>query len=500
MKKNKEKTERKTTFHFDVADKYKIYKGEKIKLHAKNINKLYNVIARNILTSGVNINGYTEISSSNFKQELSNYSYYINTLLAEGVIQRDRYVIGKKPFGYRFSEDFKSKMKINRITYVQKKRYKSSIQNNNKQNTIDQYVNERLYQDFKSCEVEFDLSINQIPKSYDSSGKYIDIGKWFSNNINLYRWRNGYYNYMVKSSRLYSNFTFLSGYLRSSAIKLKNETLKEIDIPNSFPLFISILISKYIKNATDNYDFQQYCTHVVHGTFYNFLTLKLNELRNCDNTDLNKDSEKIYRRLLSRKEVKEIFQIYLNGRSWRKPYLHGQTPYVNEVMEKHFPIVHEFIMNIKNDKTNVNSKSALYNLVVKTETDFIMGIAKELYSNDSETQVYLVSCHDALYCIGSQHEIVYNVYRKHMDNLIKGLVYEKKEEPNGCDLFVKRDSKLGDEIFVEESTEVLMEEKEDYRTDDYWNDVFGNSEKEDMDYSDIDEENSDFEDWYSSPE
>jgi len=406
-----------TLFEFNFKDTNYDYKGKITTLKKKNFDLVLSVIVNNLIYKGVDKNGYTPINSKRFLAAYYNYEVYINYLIYRGIIERDYYIKGKRAFGYRFSDFSKQDIKIHKIIYYPS--IKENVKTEKKsQNNIylDPVILKRLKKDFNSCEIDFDLQKNQIEKTYDVWGNFIDIGKWFRNNLNLYKWQKGYKTFCFTSNRLYTNFTSLSSHIRKNNIKLK-ETLVEFDIKNSFPKMLAIFMRNESPDLINDYDFQEYCTSVIAGTFYNDLTLGLNSIRNCKKQGNEDDFSA---RLLSKPEVKQIFQMYLNGDIRKAPYLNGMRPLINEYMSLKYPCVHEIILETKKE-----NKNNIYFKLVEIETQFIFGLIKELYEAFSDIRI--LTCHDAIYVGESFKERVKVIWDEKMKDLIKELpndVYE----------------------------------------------------------------------------
>lgn len=135
------------------------------------------------------------------------------------------------------------------------KKSKTNIQKSTEQHYIDSDLFEHLLSDFKSCSIDFDLSRDQLEKTKDEWDRFIDIQKWFINNLNLYRWKKGYLTFGFESNRLYSNFTYLSGHVRKNNILLKNERIVEYDIHNSFGIMLAVYCLSVNPEIKDDYEF-----------------------------------------------------------------------------------------------------------------------------------------------------------------------------------------------------------------------------------------------------
>jgi len=443
-----------TLFEFEFNEIDYNYRGKVIKLKSKNFDLILSVIAKSLIYEGVDKNGYTIINSRKFVKVYARYSIYIDYLIYKGVIERDYYVVDKKSFGYRFSEPFKQKVKIKRIIYYQDDINKTNeMVVDQKSVYIEPHVLKRLQKDYKSCTFNYDLTQNQLEKTYDEWDNFIDIGKWFRNNLCLHKWLKGYRTFSFASNRLYTNFTSLSSHVRKSNIKLNDENLVEFDIHNSFPLMLAMHLKYENSEIINDYDYEQYCSSVINHTFYSELTAGLNSIRNSNKRGCEADYSS---RLLSKSEVKQLFQIYLNCDNNRHPYLYGIRPYIIEYMSFKYPIVHEQILELK--KTG---KGNVYNTLVRIETQFIFGVLKELY--DQFDDIKILTCHDAIYVPLSFKERVQVIWDEKMKDLVKDLPNDECEDDldlGDCSIsiFEEDDNSMYKEMRNEKDISFLDEE------------------------------------------
>ena len=377
------------TFEFKIKDKIKYhYKGELIILRKKNLNTILNLIVNEILNKGVNSNGYVDIHNKQFVSAFKRYEPYLSYLLVNGFVERDYYIKGKKPFGYRFTEKFKEQVEISDIFYnPDPKCTKKKIQKHNNDISINSSVYNRLIKDFLDAEVIYNLEKAPIEKTKDEWGNFYDIQKWLYNNKELHIWKRGYVSFKWSSERLYTNFVQLSSHVRSKNIQLNNEKIVEFDIKSSFPLMFAKYCLDFNSEIVHDFDFKSYCSSVINGRFYDDLMRGLNSIRNATKGDNELDYST---RSLSRKETKKLFQIYLNGNKNKVHFLNGIRCDINKYMAFRYSSIHEILCQIKDD-----DDKKPYNELVKLETKIIFEIVEELY--DSYKDIKILTCHDAIY-------------------------------------------------------------------------------------------------------
>ncbi len=441
--------ERRVFFEFNgfegLDDGKTIIDGKAVKLFSRNFDKILNLLISKIQTVGVNIkNGYVDISSTALKSAFDNYKPYIRYLIINGYLERSYFVykvkgksnpeyfkkdyIKNKPFGYRFTEHFKQWVTIKRVIFVPKNHNIPVASNVEKSPESKLSINvilnpviiKRLKRDFNSCQI----LLNDIEKTNFQQSKFIDVGKWFYNKSELYKWKRGDKTFKFSSKRLYTNFTRLSSHVRLSNIQLNNQFLKFKDISNSFPLMLAVY---YIKNnpaLAHDTDFIEYCSWVTTGTFYLKLTEGLNNGRNSDEKDRQavKRSKKLKdntseiadiksKRVFTKDIVKVIFQIYLNGMVDGIPHIEGYgNSLINDYMKLKFSCVHEQIIHIKENQQNI------YDVLVKEESGFIFKVIGQLYKKCDS--IKLLTVHDSIYTAESDFDKLDTEWNKQFEQLI----------------------------------------------------------------------------------
>ena len=402
-----------------------IINGKSVKLYSRNFDKILNLLISKIHSKGIDpSNGFVDIPSVALKSTLDNYKPYLQYLFLNGYLERSYFVYktkGKpspeylfkdytksKPFGYRFTEHFKQWVTIKRVIFVPANDNKAiptiaPVKTSKKYFTNKLFLNpeigKRLKKDFKSCQI----LCAEIEKTNFQNSKFIDIGKWFYNQAELFKWSKGDNTFKFTSNRLYTNFTMLSSHVRLNNIQLNNEFLKCKDISNSFPLMLAIHCIIQNSDLANDTDFIEYCSWVTTGTFYENLTKGLNEHRNSDekNRLARKNKKKFQynatdnaevksKKLFTKDIVKLLYQIYLNGSVDGTPYVKGYSnSLIVDYMDLKFPCIHEQIVRIKERQESV------YDGLVKIESNFIFRVVGELYRKHDK--IKLLTVHDSIY-------------------------------------------------------------------------------------------------------
>jgi len=445
------KINRKVYFEFNgfegLENGETIINGKSVKLYSRNFDKILNLLISKIHSKGIDhSNGFVDIPSVALKSTLDNYKPYIQYLLLNGYLERSYFVYKikgrpspeylfrdytkSKPYGYRFTEHFKQWVTIKRVIFVPINDNKAiptiaPVKTCKKNFTNKLFLNpeivKRLKKDFKSCQI---LS-TEIEKTNFQNSKFIDVGKWFYNHAEMFKWAKGDNSFKFTSNRLYTNFTMLSSHVRLSNIQLKNEYLKCRDISNSFPLMLAIYCVNQNPQLAIDPDFIEYCTWVTTGTFYENLTKGLNENRNSDEKsrlarsnkkNLQNNSTEITgvksKRLFTKDIVKLLYQIYLNGSVDGTPYIQGYSnSLIVDYMKLKFPEIHEQIVRIK------EREQCVYDVLVKIESNFIFRVVGELYRKYDK--IKLLTVHDSIYTTASDFDKLEAEWNVQLQNLFE---------------------------------------------------------------------------------
>jgi hypothetical protein len=397
-------------FDFGFPDDVFIYLNKPFRIKGEVVNKILTVIGVSHIYKISNTKGYVEIPSTVLKKVHSNYRPYIKYLINKNIIECDNLFVYKsndrvshieiyelfnrsKSMGYRFSWEFSQSIHVKKVIYrkevvdvkvprksIKKKTSKSSINPesiNYEQIEISPDTLIRLKRDFRSATI---TTINPDKIYYDDSS-YLNIGKWLNNVLKLHVWSNVSTTFKVRSNRIYTNFTTLSSTVRRECITLSGHKIKELDIKNSFPLMLGLYSLQQNPQLSTDPDFINYCTWVKSGKFYDNLVDILNRYLNSDTKvrdekyrksllksrkHFEKTGEKLKvidfrytpKRILTRKVVKELFQIYLNGNIKRSPLVKGYgDSFLRQQMSNYFCGIDEIVSYDKS-----NNKVIYYNL------------------------------------------------------------------------------------------------------------------------------------------
>lgn len=299
------------------------------------------------------------------------YNYYVDYLRDKGLIVLiSDYYRNKKARTYMINPEFlinikRCKIDDNILMKKTSKEFltKTLVENNN--STIPLDIRYKLVNYLYEIELDVDSSINYL--NYLKDTDQIEIRKYFSNlmsieNIGI----NNIYFKFDNYGRFHSNFTVLKKHIRQNYIKIDGMLTKEVDIKNSQPLFLSVLmkqemtLTKFIEK-----DVTQYIELVENGLIYEYIM----EINNIND----------------REKVKEMMYIVMFGTN-------GDYRKENNMFRMMFPTVYDFIKDYK--QVNDDYKSLSHRLQL-LESDFIYNkVVKHIINTYPEMKFFTI--HDSI--------------------------------------------------------------------------------------------------------
>jgi len=303
----------------------------------------------------------------------AHYNYYINYLMDKGfVIMVSDYFKNKKARTY----------KLNTIGLLNIKRVRVYDNTLIKKNSKD-YL-KKNYLTFNNSPIPFEIRDKLINDLYhininvEQSMKLIEDQR-FKRDISYNKyWKNmvsieniGIQNMFFKFDeygRMHTNFTVLKREIRKNYLKIDGEDIVEVDINNSQPLFLAVLMKNELPTSKlFNPEFNRYFDLVKNGLIYEELMLK------CD--------------ILDRNEAKIMMYKVLFG-------INGDTQKYNRMFYELFPNVYKFIKEYKSINDSYKSLShALQNLESKFIFNTVIKHIIKLYPD-----IRLFTVHDSICC------------------------------------------------------------------------------------------------------
>lgn len=329
------------------------------------------------------------------------YNYYMSYLVEQNILNMTcNYFADVKARTYKLVDTYIDDELIRHKctdTFLLKKakgRYEISISDKNL-NTIPLDIKKKMYG-----------SLYKIKIDYINALKYIDeLKKQEKINENKYK-KNKFTINNIKNSeiffnfddygRFHNNFTTLKKEIRNNFLTINNETLGEVDIKNSQPFFLSVMLKKELKHI--NNDTQRFIDLTVSGLIYE---------------DILENSK-----LTSREDAKELMYYVLFGNN-KEHYKY------DKIFKKLYPSVYEYIWEFKNTRTHkdvtIDKKyqyKEMSHELQRMESQFIYNVVvKDIY--DTYPNIIIFTVHDSIIFPKSYQERIENIFNKHFNELKK---------------------------------------------------------------------------------
>jgi hypothetical protein len=346
-----------------------------------------------------------EFVTLNLQKLESSSVYNINSYLkilknGEFIISDNNYSPGKKSKGYKINRKylygFLVEVKINPKTQLYKKILKAKINEKAHYNRLEPHLKSML-QKFKSIEIDYPKALNWILDNIPSSQQHFHINS--INHIQDKRFR--YFGRNKTNSRLDTNFTNLKSELR----QFLKEDFVNIDLKNSQPFFLSILLNNIINNTIVLLCSKSHCLDTIE-TFGNKAVkeiLKIHQKQKKSNLvnllqfshstlhgTLYEDFIENYQHPFERVEAKEIMFKVLFSKNISYKNFRVFVPYEKEkeIFSEVFPFVFECVKILK---AKDHTKLSIF-LQRMESYIFIDCIAKELVENN----IIPITIHDSV--------------------------------------------------------------------------------------------------------
>jgi len=332
--------------------KYIIYQGTKLKtVYLFNIIDMF--INRWQFFNKDNIKLNSRVLKSLYG---STYPKYIDYLVDNKFIYLwKNYSVGMKSKAYKLTDlTKKSGTMIVNIELPKRLTDKMHLINTSF-NYIDDWMKQKLIRDLYEVNIDLDSAKCWINANIDKNDKAYNINLISSNKINN---KDIYYSF-DNYGRFHTNFTILKKEIRCNFLRFGEHSIRELDITNSQPFFLYILMRDSGFTKFDGFD-----VDVLTGNIYE----KMKDISGK-----------------TRKEVKVNIYSVLFGRNMTKDYW-------NELFGKMYPNVFKWIVDYK--KINKSYKIIAQELQ-RIESDFIFNnlIPNVLYKHKD---LPMITIHDSI--------------------------------------------------------------------------------------------------------
>lgn len=299
------------------------------------------------------------------------YNYYINYLSDKDfIIMISDYYRNKKARTYKLSHPYViniKRVKVYDTTLIRKNSKehlkKSYLLYNN--SPIPLNIRDRLINDLYHINIDVDSSMKIIEDLRFK--RLISYNKYWKNMLSIENIgiKNVFFKF-DEYGRMHTNFTVLKREIRKEYLKIDNEDITEVDINNSQPLFLAVLMKQELPTSKlFNSEFNRYFNLVKSGLIYEELMNK------CD--------------IIDRNEAKIMMYKVLFG-------INGDSQKYNKMFYNLFPNIYTFIKEYKDVNDNYKSLShALQGL----ESKFIFNtVVEHVYKSIPDIKLFTV--HDSL--------------------------------------------------------------------------------------------------------
>lgn len=339
----------KTTFLINIIDmfinRYLFFNKDNIKLNSRILKHLYG----------------------------NNYSKYIDYLVEnEFIYLYKNYSAGYRAKCYKLTDIAKQKTYLTaNVSIPLRLKNKQDIMNAANVNDIDNTIIDKLIKDLYNVDIDINKTNEWINSNID-----IDSKSYFVNTTNCEKILNKkiYYSFDTYG-RFHTNYTTIKKEIRSNFLFIDNQPLKEIDITNSQPFFLYLMMKQSGFNNFNGFDLD-----VLNGVIYEKLREKSNNV-------------------YTRKEIKVNVYSVLFGRN-------NNNRYWNTLFKEVYPEVFEWIKNYK--KENKSYKIIAQKLqAIESNFMFKTLIPKIIIFNKD---IRLITVHDSILLKEEYYEDVKNIF------------------------------------------------------------------------------------------
>ena len=326
------------------------------------------------------------LSSIILKQKYGHlYNFYVNYLTNRGIlILQKKHLKGKNSRIYKLKESVING-KIQRFPNKDKvllKKYRNSqidlkgIEQSS--NLIDVDIKMKLIENLYNVEIDYEKSIFYLDTSIQEQDVY-QKNKYCVDSI---RDKHLFYHF-DDYGRFHTNFTILKSFIRKNCLLIDGEETMELDIKNSQPLFLNLIINSNI-NQIDNQEKSLYSYLTTSGNFYDYLQQKME--------------------IKDKKLIKQITYKILFGKNYKNKF--------NQKFYELFPTIFQFITDYKKERGDYRTLS--YELQ-RVESNFLYNkVIRSILEYDSS--ITLITCHDSIICKKSDYDRITSIFQVHYDN------------------------------------------------------------------------------------
>lgn len=393
--------------HQFIPQKYEyLTKSSKIEYNGVNlktaylINIIHELILKYYFIEDVEMKVFNDNNDFNLwslilrKKYGMDYSKYIEYLVDQGFISMvSNYYVSKKSKTYRinsFDQDSVKECVIYDKILLKKysREFIEESITNHTSSPIDLKIRKRLVDDIYKVDIDYKNSLEYLKKLKDN--KSIDLGKFYKNLNSVGGIENKHLFFKFDEyGRFHSNFTILKRDIRQKFLSINGyDDIAEVDIRNSQPLFLGLLIKNEFGEEViyNDAEIKKFIDLVRDGLFYDYFQDKFKNL--------------------DRREIKVLIYKVLFGKN-------GFKSTENKIFKNVFPKIYDYIIEYKKRS---NDYRLLSHKLQRMESDFIFGkVVKEIYEKCPEINIFTV--HDSINFPIKYKKNVTDIFNKNLKKL-----------------------------------------------------------------------------------
>lgn len=298
------------------------------------------------------------------------------------------YYVGKKCKTYKINYIFLNN--IIRTSIKDKillKKYSKDYLNQNflyfNNSPIDLDLREKLVNDLYKIELKYDDALNYLNEL--KANKEIDNAKYLKNVSSIDSINTGHIFFKFDAfGRMHTNYTILKKEIRNKFLTIDGESISEIDIKNSQPLFLSKLLLTEIGEENFNEECFRFINLVKSGLIYDEMVEKM------ENIEDRKDAKVI------------MYKILFGNNNEKNKY--------NIQFRKLFPTIYEYILELKSLDGSYKEMS---HTLQKMESEFIFNkVVKTIKKVLPEIKLFTV--HDSIIFPSKYYSEVSLIFNNHL--------------------------------------------------------------------------------------
>jgi len=321
------------------------------------------------------------------------YNYYINFLREkEFIIMTSDYFNGKSARIYKINRTYLTDIKWVQVSdkILLKKNSKEFLKTtflNYNKSPIPMEIRKKLVDDLYDVKIDATAALNYLKQLRDD--KNISYDKYMKNTMSVENLKSD--NIFFKFDeygRMHTNFTVLKKHIRKNFLTIDGQQLIELDISNSQPLFLAVLMKRELSaSKLINPEFTRFFNLVKSGLIYEELVNK------CEVED--------------RDQAKHMMFVVLFGQN-------GERAKYNKMFKTVFPDVLQFIKDYKTEK---NDHKELSHVLQNLESNFIFDVVVS-HVMESYPDIKMFTVHDSLSVSLKDKNKVLEIFEYHQRKLL----------------------------------------------------------------------------------